>query len=1774
MKERTRPSRLLLGLLAGVVAALALSPTAFASTVSKNGSQLRYEASPTEANQVSITFDGAYYQVQEAPGVTISVGTGCTSLAANHARCAASGIFSVYIDVKDGTNSASIGSLSLPSQILGGTGNDTLTGGSAGDTLNGGTGGTNTLTGNAGNDSFTGGTGADTFNGGDGNDTLNSSAGADSMVGGNGDDLFHASSSNDGADNLDPGSGTDTANYSLRTAALTIDLDNTADDGESGEGDNVRSAFDVIRGGGGGDAITGGSCANTIQGNAGGDTLSGGSGSCGLAVGDPDTLEGGAGNDVLSGGGGEDSLRGGDGIDTLNGDSGNDLLDGGTSADSINGGAHGSVFGVGIQGDTVEYPGRSEALAISLDGVNNDGTVNIGTGASVEQDNVGIDVEKVIGGNGADTITGDADVNVLRGGAGGDTINGGVGDDVLEGDSGNDSLNGGDGVDTLNGGNDDDTFDGGLGADVFNGGAGGGDIGTYRLRVAAVNVTLDGVANDGPSGEGDNFALDVEGAEGGLGWDTLTGNDGPNLFRGGRGKDRIEGRGGNDVLYDRGYMLPTDKCDGEGRDRDGGNDLILGGAGDDVLHASDGHEDVYGEGGNDRLDSNDACEDGDDDDEFFGGDGNDTIAGGLLSRNYLYGGPGNDQLAGGFFGRNDIYGEAGEDILNGGIGNDLVSGGDGNDYLRGDTDNDIILGGLGIDTSDHSNSCRDFDAPGDPFIQCPPVTITIDGAANDGQPGEGDNVTEVENLIGGTGNDVLNGTSGANSLYGGAGNDTLNGLSGNDYLEGSSLATRAFTDNDTLNGGNGTDQLVGGPGPVFDDPATIPNEAIPDADVYNGGSHPGFDGDSVDYSTRTVNVTVQLNASADDGQAGEGDKVATDVENVTTGSGNDRIASSPFDPAYNKFYGGAGTDTLLGGDGIDLLYGGPDGDLLFGGPSNDQLYGEAGNDALDGNAHPDRLSGGEGNDTADYSTRAAAVFVNLDVAHGDGEAGENDNVMTDVENVTGGSGGDTLIGNAGANVLIANDGIDTLNAGDGNDTLDGGLHADSMSGGAGTDGVLYASRTIGVTVDLDGVADDGASGEGDNAKADLETLIGGSGNDFLTGNGSANTIEGGAGADILDGLAGADLLKGGDGNDTFEQGSATDGADEMHGGADVDLLDYSGRTNGVSVDSDGAADDGEAGEGDRVVAGDLVTNAIENVSGGSGNDVLLGNGGLNLLLGGPGNDSLNGGPANDVLNGGAGADAMTGGGGADSVDYSARTAPLWIDLDGNPDDGEVGEKDNVAADFTFVSGGAGNDRITGSGIHNILGGGPGNDRLNGGGNNDTLRGDDGDDRLEADPANDDLVGGNGIDTADYSARVANLTIDLDDVDDDGETGEGDNVSIDTERIIGGAGNDTLMGNGSDNYLKGNAGTDVLFGGEGNDRIHSRDSAAESVDCGGGGGDVAATDSLDALTGCETEEEAALGAPSSDGAPTISGIADVGQTLTASDGTWSGSGLSFEYSWERCSGAACAEIVGATANTHLVSLDDTGHTLRVVVTASNEDGSASAQSAETARVQPALSIGDISVTESETGTVDAVFTVAISSPAPEGGVGFSYTTVNGSAVAGLDYAAASAVAAAIPAGETQVTVAVAVSGDTLDEVDETFLVSLADVTNASVLDDQATGTILDNDPAPTLRVNNVSITEGNSGTKTLKFKVRLSAASGKTITVRYGTANGTARASSDYKAKSGTLTFLPGATAKTVKVAVRGDLLNEANETFFLNLRSPVNAAFADRTGRAIIVDND
>jgi hypothetical protein len=255
------------------------------------------------------------------------------------------------------------------------------------------------------------------------------------------------------------------------------------------------------------------------------------------------------------------------------------------------------------------------------------------------------------------------------------------------------------------------------------------------------------------------------------------------------------------------------------------------------------------------------------------------------------------------------------------------------------------------------------------------------------------------------------------------------------------------------------------------------------------------------------------------------------------------------------------------------------------------------------------------------------------------------------------------------------------------------------------------------------------------------------------------------------------------------------------------------------------------------------------------------------LVGGNGNDKLTGGAADDVLRGEAGADTLTGGGGRDTADYSDRTAPLTVSLDGAAGDGEVGENDNVAADVENVSGGSADDVLTGGDADNGLYGNAGNDTISGAGGNDVVDGGPGDDLLDGGPGADTLIGGDGTDRATYANSPAGVRVTLDGQPGDGAAGEND--SVDTENLTGSPGDDVLIGNAAANAIDGGAGADrilggagadALDGGPGDDLIQSLDSENDLVAC-GEGTDGTLSDKADVRSDCEYIKYRALSASS-------------------------------------------------------------------------------------------------------------------------------------------------------------------------------------------------------------------------------------------------------------------------------------------------------------------------
>jgi hypothetical protein len=225
----------------------------------------------------------------------------------------------------------------------------------------------------------------------------------------------------------------------------------------------------------------------------------------------------------------------------------------------------------------------------------------------------------------------------------------------------------------------------------------------------------------------------------------------------------------------------------------------------------------------------------------------------------------------------------------------------------------------------------------------------------------------------------------------------------------------------------------------------------------------------------------------------------------------------------------------------------------------------------------------------------------------------------------------------------------------------------------------------------------------------------------------------------------------------------------------------------------------------------------------------------------------------------------------------------------------------------------------------------------------------------------------------------------------------------------------------------------------------------------------------------------------------------------------------------------------------------------------------------AQQTPSISVRDVVVVEGDSGTTQATFVVALSGPASQT-VSCSFATANGTATAGSDYVATSGALSFAP-GEVEKPVVVLVNGDTVDEAQETLFLDISNVQNATVSSNRGTGFINDDD-GPTISINDVSVTEGNAGTKSATFTLTLSGPSVEAIAIRAISTPGTATASSDYNSINTVVIFQPGNVTKTVDVAIIGDTNLELNETFLVNLSDNFGTTIADGEGVGTILDDD
>jgi len=1349
--------------------------------------------------------------------------------------------------------------------LIGSTHGDVLEGNLNANTLWGGA-GDDTLEGGAGADRIEGGLGADTaaYRGSDAAVFIDLTAGTvsggdaegdrlydiENLTGSAFDDVLRGDAQNNvlnggkGADILWGGAGSDTASYSLAESGVTTSL---VDGGTRGEAiGDVYTSIENLEGSAHLDELTGDDGANVLSGLAGDDTLEGGLGA--------DTLIGGSGQDMASyahaaegvqvnlatgetagaaaqgdvfmgienlrGSEHDDVLVGNDGNNVLFGMGGDDLMDGGLGSDSFYG---------GDGNDTITYAASTRGVTVNLH-------TGINKGGSAEDDRIA-EVENIIGSDFNDSITGDIEANSLFGG---------TGNDVLEGVQGADTLDGGDGI----------------------------DLAAYTLAQEAVHIDMAASVQHGGDAEGDRL-VNIEGVIGSAFDDVLRGNDGDNVLDGAAGNDLLVGGLGADTLIggagideadysasDAAVAIDLFTGTATGGTAEGDHlsqiEVIRGTAFDDRVYAGAGADTFIGGDGSDTLDYAHAASGVR---TRLGGDGQgDLVKGDQVFEVENLSGSNFDDWLGGDAGANVLSGQGGNDTLEGGAGADLLDGGTGSDtaswegsdaavqvnlgtqefhggdaegdrtvavenllgsrhddILIGDAANNVIEGGVGADTidggdgTDRASYVSSADA------------VEVDLALGRGLAGDaaGDVLTNMEDVQGSAGNDILRGDAGNNQLIGGAGNDLLEGRGGADRLDGG-------TGNDTVSyasSANGvsadlqTNVNTGGDaeGDVFSSIENLSGSAHDDVLRGDAGDNTISGGDGDDILEGRWGEDLLLGGAGNDtaSYASSGVRVTVDL---STGTG-----SGTWNYAKSDAYG----DRL---ESIENVLGSASHDTLIGNAEVNSLWGADGDDLLVDMGQGDLLDGGAGNDTLSYTRSGAAVTADLGLNVFSGGDAEGDRVLN-MENLEGSAYADILGGDAGNNVL---------SGGNGNDVLRGRGGADVLRGGDGTDIAEYDESAAGVTVSLVAGTGSGGDAAGDRL-SEIENLGGSAFNDTLIGNGGVNTLWGRTGDDWLEGHGGGDLVDGGEGRDTaaytssdagvavnLSTGTASgghatgdrlvsienlsgsayddtltgdDGANTLWGGAGNDLLQ--GKGGADSIDGGTGTDTATYAASAQAVTVDLTTNAnyggdaegdvltnVENLTGSAFNDTLTGNAGVNVLTGGAGDD---------LLRGGAGADTLIGGSGNDTASYTGSSAGVQVDLKlgtGLRGDAEgdrlTGIENLIGSDFV--------DTLIGDDAENVLMGGAGDDILDGGLGLDTL------------------IGGAGYDSVSYSNALSGMYINLETGETRIDAGYAD-VLIEIENINGTNFDDIIIGNDDKNVLTGFAGNDFIEGRGGADTLY-------------------------------------------------------------------------------------------------------------------------------------------------------------------------------------------------------------------------------------------------------------------------------------------------------------------------------------------------------------------
>jgi membrane-bound inhibitor of C-type lysozyme len=1011
------------------------------------------------------------------------------------------------------------------------------------------------------------------------------------------------------------------------------------------------------------------------------------------AQGVPHEIHAGDGGVTIYGSNANDLLYGGAGVDTIIGGSGNTYFEGGAGADVLTGGTQGI--------NTAGYKNSGAGVTIDL-------ATGLGSGGDAQGD-VLSNIQNLIGSAYSDTFVANDKINRLDGGSGGsDTVSyahsaTGVTVNLITGLGSNGDAEGDTYVHIQNviGSAASDMFIANTQANRLDGGSGGSDTVSYASSAAGVTVNLSTGAGTGGSAQGDTY-VHIQNVIGSAFNDTFVGSIDANTFDGGSG-------GQDTVSYAnsaQGVSVNFVSGRGVGGDAEGDTyshiQNVIGSAYDDVFVAGiDSRNFNGGSGGSDTVN--------------YG-----ASTGGIIANMVTMTGSGGYAQNNTYTNIQNIVGSSSGDIFISGAGANHFDGGSG-----------------GSDTVSYASSNAG-------------VTISLfDGSASGGYA-QGDTLLHIQNVIGSNFDDLFIASADNNRFDGGGGVNTVS------YEKSVGGVTVDLTN--TIGTGTGSTYANGDSyiniqnliGSIYDDIFI----ASADANKLDGGLQSVHN--RVSYEDSNAGVTVDLNYTDGTGTSGgyaAGDKLIN-IQDLTGSSGNDTFVASSV---ANNFDGGAGSNTVSyaasnAGVTIDLVLGGGNGGYANGDSYTriQNIIGSSGDDMFIANGDANRFDGQGGTNTVSYAKASDSIGVLVDLVNNTGSNGfAAGDTYASIQNVIGTTNDDTFIASSVANVF---DGLQ------------------------GSDTVSYVYSTAGVTVNL--VTGIGANGyAAGDTYANIENVIGSASDDLFVASADANTLDGGVsnaashnrvsyaasnagvtvdlsrtdGVGTSGGYAAGDKLiniqdlTGSAFDDTFVANAA---ANNFDGGTSTSTshnrVSYTNSTVAETVDLFLGTGSGGAGS---LANGDTYTN-IQDVTGGSGNDIFIaslaankfdGGGGTHNLVsyanstvaetvdlflgtgsGGAGSlangdtytsiQDVTGGSADDTFVASAAANKFDGGGGTHNrVSYANSAVAVTVDLVAGTGTGGLADLDTYtniqdvtggSADDTFVASAAANKFDGGGGTHN------------------------------------------------------------------------------------------------------------------------------------------------------------------------------------------------------------------------------------------------------------------------------------------------------------------------------------------------------------------------------------------------------------------------------------------------------------------------------------------